>query len=169
MTKKRLTRRHRNYADIEVIKDLTLRKLSQCMKKLQEYENAEIDGKLVVFPCKRGDTVFLVDDTGEITEHVVAFFSSGANNSWEVHFEHYQGCVGINDFGKFAFTSFENAEDASDHIRIPFHPCECSVLERCMMDIENEVREETGCPDWLKETSVSEPNGFDPTDFDPVF
>lgn len=34
----------------------------QATQKLAEYENAEEEGRLVVLPCKVGDTVYLIDD-----------------------------------------------------------------------------------------------------------
>lgn len=39
--------------------------------KLREYENAEREGRLVVLPCKVGDTVYQKDHCGEIYEAVV--------------------------------------------------------------------------------------------------
>ena len=33
-----------------------------CMKKLEKYETAEEEGKLVILPCKPGDTVYIIRD-----------------------------------------------------------------------------------------------------------
>lgn len=33
-----------------------------CMKKLAKYETAEEEGRLVIFPCKPGDTIYIIRD-----------------------------------------------------------------------------------------------------------
>ena len=41
---------------------------NECVKKLAEYENAEEEGRLVVLPCKVGDTVYVIEN-----KHIAVF------------------------------------------------------------------------------------------------
>ena len=41
---------------------------NDCIKKLAEYENAEEEGKLVVLPCKVGDTVYVIAPNHRLCE-----------------------------------------------------------------------------------------------------
>ena len=45
---------------------------NDCIKKLAEYENAEEEGRLVVLPCKVGDTVWtFYDDMSDVVDFTV--------------------------------------------------------------------------------------------------
>ena len=46
--------------------------VNHAIKKLSEYENAEEEGKLVVLPCKVGDTVWtFYDDMSDVVDFTV--------------------------------------------------------------------------------------------------
>jgi hypothetical protein len=90
-------------------------------EEVQEIARAKAEGRLVVLPCKVGDTVFLIletfNDTFEIEESVVTrvFLTLKAS-----YISCWIDCPGIcnsleyklSDFGKTVFLSREEAEQA---------------------------------------------------------
>lgn len=79
---------------------------------LQELLNAEQDGRLVVLPCKVGDTVYFVFD-GKVHEVRVQGIPIGANNQVLLNFGGYpvQYAWG-SEVGKTVFLAREEAERA---------------------------------------------------------
>lgn len=60
----RLTKRDFIFDSHYVASHLQSWSIAECLKKLQEYENAEEDGKLLILPCKVGDTAWFVRKNG---------------------------------------------------------------------------------------------------------
>lgn len=56
----RLTKRNFNFNTDFIKRSIDSWSLAQCLKRLQEYENAEEDGLLIKIPCKAGTTLFEV-------------------------------------------------------------------------------------------------------------
>ena len=46
--------------------------LNQAFKKLAKYETAEEEGRLVVLPCKVGDTVYLILNTDDFVNPIIS-------------------------------------------------------------------------------------------------
>ena len=70
------------------------------MKKLQEYENAEEDGRLVVLPCKVGTPVFIIGSK----------WRGGRYDQW-VNTGNFRWSD-LEKFGKTVFLTREDAEAA---------------------------------------------------------
>lgn len=60
---KRLTKRDFIFDLNYVASNLQSWSIAECLKKLQEYENAEEDGKLLFLPCKVGEKAWFVRKT----------------------------------------------------------------------------------------------------------
>lgn len=58
--RERLTKRNFNFTKDFIKRSIDSWSIAQCLKKLQEYENAEEDGVLIKLPCKAGTTLFEV-------------------------------------------------------------------------------------------------------------
>lgn len=56
----RLTKRNFNFTKDFIKRSIDSWSLAQCLKRLQEYENAEEDGMLIKLPCKAGTPLFEV-------------------------------------------------------------------------------------------------------------
>ena len=54
----RLTKKGFNFTTDFIKRDIDSWSIAQCLKKLQEYEDAEEQGLLLRLPCRVGDTVF---------------------------------------------------------------------------------------------------------------
>lgn len=74
--------------------------------RLQELAEADKDGRVMVFPCKRGDTVWYVTKLGieayRIQTFEKSFFGDSAN-AWGINFP-------FRNFGKTVFLTREEAE-----------------------------------------------------------
>ena len=71
---------------------------NDCVKKLEEYETAEDEGRLVVLPCKVGTRVY----------EIYQFCGCGA---WEIE-EHKIKLEDLDKIGKTVFITEEEAEKA---------------------------------------------------------
>lgn len=83
-------------------------------ERLAAYEDAEQDGRLVVLPCKVGDTVYVTYGEG-YRPHVVDRIHILANCNVQVRMRHF--CketlyLSASEFGKTAFLAREEAEAA---------------------------------------------------------
>lgn len=58
----RLTKKGFNFTTNFIKRDIDSWSIAQCLKKLQEYEDAEEQGLLLQLPVKVGDTIWYVDD-----------------------------------------------------------------------------------------------------------
>ena len=56
----RLTKKGFNFTTNFIKRDIDSWSIAQCLKKLQEYEDAEEQGLLLRLPCKVGDTVYKI-------------------------------------------------------------------------------------------------------------
>lgn len=73
-----------------------------CMDKLGELEDAEEDGRLIILPCKVGDSYYRIENDGVNPTRIRA---------WNVR--NLESCVNmIGDIGKRIFLSREEAEEA---------------------------------------------------------
>ena len=89
---------------------------NDCVKKLAEYETAEDEGRLVVLPCKVGDTVYLPNKYAGIVVpfNIVEFcmfkdeyaIIDDSDNEYK-----------IEDFGKAVFLTHEEAEKALEEMK----------------------------------------------------
>lgn len=82
-----------------------------CVEKLAEYETAEEEGRLVVLPCKVGDTVYLPNKYMKriVSFNIVEFYIFKDGYAILDNFENeYE----IEDFGKTVFLTREEAEKA---------------------------------------------------------
>lgn len=94
-----------------------VRKCEELRRELDEYKKAEAEGRLVVLPCKVGDTVYKLFD-GKIREmRVVAIplLISPGGAHLSVTSTNYRGAAlsfELSDFGKTVFLTREEAEKA---------------------------------------------------------
>ena len=93
-------------------------KAAMSLERAQELAQNEKDGRLVVLPCKLGDTVYIIRDRKIIitTVETIYQWSSGKWNL-NVHtdkkYRHWVGYeVSFDDFGETAFLTREEAEAA---------------------------------------------------------
>lgn len=86
---------------------------NDCIKKLAEYEAAAEDGRLVVLPCKVGDTVYSVTLYNGICKHEIRKFITDGSNTYAC-----SNCkFPITDFGIRAFLTREEAEKALEEMK----------------------------------------------------
>lgn len=79
--------------------------------RLRELAEADRDGRVVVLPCKVGDTVYVPDrNNRKVLEKEVRQVSFNHHGKWLV----FVGClvVGVEEFGKTAFLTRAEAEAA---------------------------------------------------------
>ena len=81
-------------------------KNQQLIDKLATYENLEEQGRLVILPCKVGDTVYKADVAhNKVFQHKVMRILKIEH----VYFENYDYCLS-HDFGETVFLTKEEAE-----------------------------------------------------------
>lgn len=79
--------------------------------RLRDLAEADKDGRLVVLPCKVGDTVWITGSVRRLYSEKVRTFFCG--NPSSVQMIRTTGCdIPINEFGKTAFLTREEAEAA---------------------------------------------------------
>ena len=66
----RLTKKGSNFTTDFIKRDIDSWSIAQCLKKLQEYEDAEEQGLLLRLPCKIGTTVYNTTWWDDVTEKV---------------------------------------------------------------------------------------------------
>ena len=91
----------------------TLRCILDCFERLAEYEDAEEEGRLVVLPCKAGDSIYPINIDRELNKpplRVTGFrFSGFDNEGWiEIGLLKYK----VSEIGKTVFLTHEEAEKA---------------------------------------------------------
>jgi hypothetical protein len=115
----RLTqRRDYNCACWNGVQDYTTHKrYLELLDRLAQYEDAEEEGRLVVLPCKIGDTIYDIyefienRDSPEIFEYSAETIEIGQDKRG-VYFIIDSTIFRLDDFGKSAFLSKEEAEKA---------------------------------------------------------
>ena len=60
----RLTKKGFNFTTDFIKRDIDSWSIAQCLKKLQEYEDADEQGLLLRLPCKVGDSIYSVIEDG---------------------------------------------------------------------------------------------------------
>lgn len=91
--------------------------IDDCLEKLAEYETAEKEGRLVVLPCKVGDTVYLIDDIDCVFEResIVTEIEIDKDSIAIMIQDKTPICssgYSIADFGEIVFLTREEAEKA---------------------------------------------------------
>ena len=86
-------------------------------EKLAEYETAEEEGRLVVLPCKVGDTVYLIDDIDCVFEREsivteIEIDKDGATIMIQDEIPICSSGYNLSDFGEIVFLTREEAEKA---------------------------------------------------------
>ena len=93
---------------------------SECVKKLAEYETAEEEGRLVVFPCKVGDILFVITPDSpigiettkcirlSIDKRGIKIQAPAVHDDWGNAKWNFKPI----DFGKKVFLDFEEAKKA---------------------------------------------------------
>lgn len=86
-------------------------RLFDMVYELQKYKDAEADGRLVILPCKVGDTVYRITKSGAILDELVDDIVMP-----EFYTRTQDGLRGLdamwNEFGKTVFLTREEAEAA---------------------------------------------------------
>lgn len=117
----RLTIPYRDYTKPGMVDEMRVATLSAAMEKLQKYEDAEEQGRLVILPCKVGDTVY-VPTRNFISEFRVSQFDYGGYEEPYLWVNWYltKGISGnfridgirASEIGKTVFLTREEAEAA---------------------------------------------------------
>ena len=81
-------------------------------ERITEITKAESEGRLVILPCKMGDTVWRIYSDGDIVESRISMLQQKADKTWKVRLSDYWGVhdVNINEIGKTIFLTREAAE-----------------------------------------------------------
>ena len=106
---------------------LEMAKLHSALMELKKYQEADKDGRLVVLPCKVGDTVYYWDGC-QIIDYKVENFSVFDGNEWLMYGVHREKGNGIISFGrefwahefyycKTVFLTHEEAEKALEAMK----------------------------------------------------
>lgn len=91
---------------------------NECVKKLAEYETAEEEGRLVVIPCKKGNTVWTFYDDmsgvfGFTVEEVQIVFDGRSKPYFLIDNMYFE----IDCIGKTLFFAREEAEKALENVK----------------------------------------------------
>lgn len=100
----------------EIPDAVELAKMAMALEKLKEYEEAEEQGRLVVLPCKVGDTLYFTHWFDGF--HTLTYSTPlsrkvrciSINNKVALHVK--DGCIHASEIGKTAFLTREEAEAA---------------------------------------------------------
>lgn len=126
----RLTKKGFNFTTDFIKRDIDSWSISQCLKKLQEYEDLEEQGRLIKFPCKVGDMLYYPDKEFNIiipvrlTEIVIKFndldttscqYNCCSFDECGDFYEDYE--FDANDFGKSVFLTKSEAEAKLKELR----------------------------------------------------
>lgn len=82
------------------------------VNKLAAYEEAEEQGRLVMLPCKVGDTVFVITERGFIAKGEVRNFRFFDKLIVDVEYHHFGTCATSRYWGETVFLTREEAEAA---------------------------------------------------------
>lgn len=82
------------------------------VNKLAAYEDAEEQGRLVMLPCKVGDTVFVITERGFIAKGEVRNFRFFDKLIVDVEYHHFGTCATSRYWGETVFLTREEAEAA---------------------------------------------------------
>lgn len=87
---------------------------AEALEKLADYEDAEEQGRLVVLPCKVGDTVYVITKNKIIKTYTIGGVIIEQNNIW---LDAQEGIYGVGllnslQFGIDVFSTLEKTEKA---------------------------------------------------------
>lgn len=86
---------------------------TEVITKLAAYEDAEEHGRLVILPCKVGDTVYYLNPFDEIESGKITMIQQKADGTWKFRVTTtYSHDVTIDAIGKTVFLNREEAEAA---------------------------------------------------------
>ena len=85
----------------------------EAVDKLAEYENAEDEGRLLILPCKAGDTVYHVGSYSGITRHTIRELIVDTEGAYACSLCKFP----ISQFGVSVFLTYEEAEKALGELR----------------------------------------------------
>lgn len=97
---------YKKFEDEAISNDVTFRRLVELM-------NADADGRVMVLPCKIGDTVWYVTRVG-IESYRIQSFSMGHYGSFAVSHDAAFPCY---NFGKAVFLTREEAEEKLNEVQ----------------------------------------------------
>ena len=107
----RLTKKGFNFTTDFIKRDIDSWSIAQCLKKLQEYEDADEQGLLLRLPCKVGTKVYAINrivDYGEVVDEATySYFII------EREFQIYM----MMDYGKLVFLTQVEAEAKLKELR----------------------------------------------------
>ena len=89
--------------------------IDDCLRKLAEYETAEEEGRLVVLPCKVGDTVYFPNKYAEIIIPFTIVEFCMFKDEYAI-IDDSDNEYKIADFGKAVFLTHEEAEKALEEM-----------------------------------------------------
>lgn len=128
LTIQELRRKLKEYEDIglkpEEMNALKLYAMGKAVAEIKEFDGISIDqlrglaqaeknGRLVVLPCKVGETVYWIGENGQIERFEIMEFTFTLNGIAEICcFGGYPARFYLKDFGKIAFFTREEAEAA---------------------------------------------------------
>lgn len=84
----------------------------EMVDKLAAYEDAEEQGRLVILPCKVGDTVFVITERGFIAKGEARNFRFFDKLIVDVEYHHFGTCATSRYWGETVFLTREEAESA---------------------------------------------------------
>lgn len=88
-------------------------KISKLQAENQQYKDKLADGRMIEMPCKIGDTVYVLIQRNVTTEIVKGTVENIQHyNTWWVEFSNLWVDKTFDDFGKTAFLTREEAEQA---------------------------------------------------------
>ena len=108
----RLTSRGIRISEMPLVCSANDRFWSSVYDKLAAYEDAEEQGRLVMLPCKVGDTVYYIS-AGKSYKAKASMFRVNKSGLRVYCERNYMGCVGFDGiYGKTVFLNREEAEAA---------------------------------------------------------
>ena len=122
----RLTKRDFVFSSHYVANKLQSWSIAECLKKLQEYENAEEDGLLLRLPCKVGDKIYKIpskvnhdlnilngyQENNKVYEQPVYSMQMWNNSTYILNTCDGMDCVRSDSFGETWFLTKAEAEKA---------------------------------------------------------
>ena len=94
----------------------------RCMNKLAELEDMEEQGKLLILPCKPGDTVYVIDDDCECPGDCYQSQTCKSCEYRNLHIEEYVATLkfiveNIDNFGKTVFLIDQESKEALEGMK----------------------------------------------------
>lgn len=114
----RLSERFINAIDEDsIISGKNAHAIEDAVNFIRKYEDAEEQGRLVILPCKVGDTVFVITERGFIAKGEVRNFRFFDKLIVDVEYHHFGTCATSRYWGETVFLTREEAEAALKRIQ----------------------------------------------------